>query len=108
MTRSITAAAAALALLAGCSTTGSGALTKGDAKAGCASLAGGTIAASAIGLPSGAATLESALLIAPSAIAVAERGPTPAATITPAAMQRFRSRVSTPCFCSSLMGHSSR
>ena len=85
MTRSITAAAAALALLAGCSTTGSGALTKGDAKAGCASLAGGTIAASAIGLPSGAATLESALLIAPSAIAVAERGPTPAATITPAA-----------------------
>lgn len=79
------AIAASALVLAGCATAPTGALNAGDAKAGCASLAGQTIAASAIGLPSGAATVDSAVLMPASALAVAERGPTPAATITPAA-----------------------
>ncbi|MFO1220803.1 MAG: tannase/feruloyl esterase family alpha/beta hydrolase [Burkholderiaceae bacterium] len=76
----------ALALLAGCSTPGTrGVLSTGDAKAGCATLAGTTIAASAIGVASGAATIDSASPMAASALAVAAQGPTPAGTITPAA-----------------------
>ena len=75
--------AATAAILAGCSTTG--ALVGADRKIGCASLAGTTVPAAQIGLPSGAATIDSAQLIAASALAVAERGATPAATITPAA-----------------------
>ena len=74
--------ALAAAALAGCANTG--ALTGADVKAGCAALAGQTIAASQIGLPSGVATIESATLMAAAPMAVAERGPTPAATITPA------------------------
>ena len=70
-------------LLAGCA--GTGTLTAGDAKAGCAAFAGAVVAATQIGLPSGAASIESAVLMAPGALVVAERGPTPAATITPAA-----------------------
>jgi feruloyl esterase len=58
----------------------------GDAAAGCATLSA-PIDASKIGLPSGSATIDAATLMAPSALAVAERGPTPAATITPAAPQ---------------------
>jgi len=82
MTRLWTVAAITLAL-GGCASTGT--LTGGDAKAGCAALAGTTIVGSKIGLPSGAAAIDSAVLTAPGALAVAERGPTPAATITPAA-----------------------
>jgi hypothetical protein len=83
MNRSVVWIAAASAMaLAGCSTTG--ALSGADPKTGCTSLAGTTIAPAQIGLPSGAATIASATLIAPSPLAVAERGPTPAATITPA------------------------
>jgi len=78
------ALAAGAAVLAGCSTTSPGVLTGGDAKAGCAALAGARIEPAQIGLPSGAATIGSATLMAPAALAVAERGPTPAATITPA------------------------
>ena len=55
-----------------------------DGKAGCATLSA-AIEASKIGLPTGGATIDSATLVPPSALAVAERGPTPAATITPAA-----------------------
>jgi hypothetical protein len=69
--------------LAACSTPG--ALTGGDARAGCAAFAGLRIEPTQIGLPSGDATVASAQLMAPSALTVAERGPTPAATITPAA-----------------------
>ena len=58
-------------------------LLSGDAKGGCAGLAG-PMAAAQIGLASGGASIDSATLVAPSALAVAERGPTPAATITPA------------------------
>jgi feruloyl esterase len=76
-------AAALSALLAGCSTPGL--LVGADAKSGCAALAGTTIAPALIGLPSGAATIDSAAWTAASPLAVAERGPTPAATITPAA-----------------------
>jgi len=83
MLRPTLAIAALAGMLAGCSTPGT--LTGADAKAGCASLAGTTVAPAQIGLPSGAATIDSATLIASSALAVAERGPTPAATITPAA-----------------------
>jgi Tannase and feruloyl esterase len=70
-------------VLAACA--GPGVLQPGaDNKAGCATL-GGAIEPARIGLPSGGATIDSVTLIAPSALAVAERGPTPAATITPAA-----------------------
>jgi feruloyl esterase len=73
---------AATGLLAACSNPGP--LRAGDAKAGCATLAA-AIDATRIGLPNGGTTVDSATLVAPSALAVAERGPTPAATITPAA-----------------------
>jgi len=69
------------ATLAACGT--SGALRGGDAAAGCASL-NAPIDSAKIGLPSGGATIDAAALVAPSALTVAERGPTPAATITPA------------------------
>jgi len=42
------------------------------------------VAPALIGVPSGAARVDSAVLVQPSALAVAERGATPAATITPA------------------------
>lgn len=76
---------AAAALLAACGTTsGPQSLSLGsDPAAACAALAA-PIAPSAIGLPSGAATIDSATLVPASALAVAERGPTPAARITPA------------------------
>jgi Tannase and feruloyl esterase len=60
-------------LLVGCAS--QGALTGGQAKAGCAALAGASI---------GAATVESAALVDAAALSVVERGPTPAATINPA------------------------
>jgi feruloyl esterase len=75
--------AALATALAGCTSTG--ALVGADPKAGCAALAGTTIAPAQIGLPSGAATIDSATLTSPSTLTVAERGPTPAAMITPAA-----------------------
>lgn len=55
-----------------------------DPAAGCAALAGSPIPASAIGLPSGNATIDSAVIQAPIEVAVAERAPSPAARITPA------------------------
>ena len=61
-----------------------GPLQSSDPKAACAALTV-PIAAAKIGLPSGGASIDSATLVAPSAMAVAERGPTPAALITPAA-----------------------
>lgn len=83
------AAAGALALAAGCATTSRGALTGADAAAGCASLAGATIAPQAIGLPSGVARIDSATWTAPQALSVNERVPFPSAGISPA----------TPAFC---------
>lgn len=74
--------AASAVLLTACSSRG--ALTGADLKAGCAALAGTTIAPAQIGLPSGAATIDTATWTAAAPMAVAERGPTPAATITPA------------------------
>lgn len=53
-----------------------GVLTRGEAKAGCASLAGASI---------GAATVESATLVDAVPLSINERAPTPAATINPAA-----------------------
>ena len=84
---SLIAVAAAAALLQGCATSPSAptpALARADTPAGCASLAGTTLPAATMGLPSGAATVDSATLMPAAAIAVAERGPTPAAVITPA------------------------
>jgi feruloyl esterase len=86
------ACAAALLALAGCAAP-AGALMGADAKVGCAKLVA-TIDAEKIGLPTRGARIESATLIAPGAFAVAERGPTPASTITPA----------TPEYCK-LLGH---
>ena len=71
--------------LGGCSNPGA-LRAGGDAAAGCATLVA-LIDATKIGLPSGGATIDSATLVAASALSVAERGPTPAATITPAAPQ---------------------
>ena len=69
-------ALATATLLVGCAS--QGVLTRGEAKAGCASLAGTAI---------GAATVESATLVEAAPLSVAERGPTPAATINPATPQ---------------------
>lgn len=54
----------------------------------CASLTAG-VAANEIGIPSGAATIDSATWVAATNLAVAERGPTPASRVSPA----------TPAFC---------
>jgi hypothetical protein len=80
------AAAATAALLSACGTTGpaSAPVSLGtDPAAACARLRT-TIPASAIGLPSGAASIDSTRLTQPVPLSVAERGPTPAARITPA------------------------
>lgn len=74
------AIAAAAALLSACSTPP---LLSSDVKAGCSSL-GAAIDKASIGLPTSGATIDSATLVAASALAVAERGPTPASLITPA------------------------
>jgi Tannase and feruloyl esterase len=76
-------AAGALLALVGCASR-PGTLMGADAKAGCATLVS-SIDAEKIGLPTRGARIESASLVAPSPMAVAERGPTPASTITPAA-----------------------
>ena len=55
----------------------------GDASAACTALGKVTIASSEFGVPSGAASIDSATLVAGSALAIAEKGPTPAARITP-------------------------
>ena len=75
--------AVALAVLSGCATQ-QGAFNTATPQAGCASLVGATVAPSLIGVPSGTATVESAVWKAAEPIKVAERGPTPAALITPA------------------------
>lgn len=85
-------AAAVATLLAGCGTPSASppASTSlgSDAGAACAALNAG-IPASAIGLPSGDARIDSATLMPAVALAVAPRGPSPAARITP----------ETPAFC---------
>jgi len=83
--------AACAALLAACSTkapTFTGIGLGPDPAAACTALTA-PIPASAIGLPSGAATIESAAIVPAAEVAVAERGPSPAARITPP----------TPAFC---------
>jgi hypothetical protein len=72
-----------VALLAACSS-GGVLRSGGDAAAGCSALAA-PIEAGKIGLSSSGATIDSATLMPASALAVAERGATPAGTITPAA-----------------------
>lgn len=79
------AAAALAALLGACSI--SGPLLGSDPKAACESLKGAIIEPALIvwpGQTSGAATVDSATFMPASPLAVAERGATPAATITPA------------------------
>jgi feruloyl esterase len=76
----------ALAVLASCATQ-PGALATPDPKAGCESLKGHEVGAALITWPgqrSGHALVTSATYHAPSELSVAERGPTPATTITPA------------------------
>lgn len=75
---------AAAALLAGCATPSGPGPAAPLAQDRCAALQGTRIEASAIGLPSGAATVDSATMVAASPLAVAERGATPAGMITPA------------------------
>ena len=86
---SAAASLAAAALLAGCASTdpasdGTAMLKLGaDPAARCTELVA-PVPASDISIPSGSARIESATLVAASPLAVAERGPTPAARITPA------------------------
>lgn len=77
------ASTAAVALLAGCATPGGTPIPPLKAD-NCTAMQGTRIAASAIGLPSGGATIDSATMVAASDLAVAERGATPAGMITPA------------------------
>ena len=87
----LAAAAAAALLLAGCASTPTGPLAIAlgtDPAAACAALTA-PVPATAIGLRSGAASIDSATWMAATPLAVAERGPTPAARISPA----------TPAFC---------
>ncbi len=95
--RSLTLAAALTALLAACTThaptsvptpasaspAAAGPLLGANPQAACADMAGKQFAVDRAGV----ATVDTASLMAPSALAVAERGPTPAATITPATPQ---------------------
>lgn len=89
MKNNILVAGAALALLAGCANFGGGAPVA-LAQDKCAALAGTRIEASQIGIPSGAAIIDSAVMVNASAMAVAERAPTPAARITPALPQHCK------------------
>ena len=80
-------ASAAAALLTSCASAPTGVLMGADTKAACESFKGHEVAAATIvwpGLTSGAAVVDSATFHAASALAVAERGPTPAAAVTPA------------------------
>lgn len=90
----LAAGAAVVAALAGCATPGPtpGPLLGAAPEAACAAMAGATVDAARIvepGLTSGAARVDTATWVAAAPLAVAERGPTPAATITPA----------TPAYC---------
>lgn len=80
MNKTTLLALATAAAASGCS---QAPLRPDNAAAGCAALTS-AIAANAIGLPTGGATITAAKLVAAAPLAVAERGPTPAATITPA------------------------
>lgn len=87
----LAAGAAVFALIAGCANVSpSPAMTAigGDPAKACAALTA-TVAASVIGLPSGAAGIDSASWITAIDLVIAERGPTPAARVSPA----------TPAFC---------
>lgn len=78
------AVVAVAAALAGCASP-AGLLVGAGAPAGCAALAGTAVEATMIGIASGTARVDSAVFTAAAALAVAERGPSPAAAITPAA-----------------------
>jgi hypothetical protein len=74
-----------------CAPTASAQLSIGaDAKVACEVLAKFTLSPQSMDLPSGPASVDSATLIEATARAVAERGPTPAARITPATPQHCR------------------
>jgi feruloyl esterase len=75
---------ALLALLAGCGTVPATPTAGSLAAAKCTALSGRSIPSSAVGIPSGNAIVDSAEWLPASALAVAERAPTPAAMITPA------------------------
>lgn len=83
-----------LALLAGCAALPpAGPLLGSDARGACEALKGAVVEPSRIvwpGQTSGAATVDTATLVPASAMAVAERGATPAATITPALPEHCR------------------
>ncbi|MBI5719006.1 MAG: tannase/feruloyl esterase family alpha/beta hydrolase [Burkholderiales bacterium] len=83
----LTATVTVAALLASCASTPRGALAGADPKAGCEGFKGLEIGAAQIVWPgqrSGSAMVTSATFHAASELVVAERAPTPAATITPA------------------------
>ena len=85
MIRTIPCAFGAAAVLAGCALPGPSSVTTAlgaDPASACAALTA-PVPASSIGIASGAASIDSASWIAEAFIAVAERGPTPAARVTP-------------------------
>lgn len=83
-------AALAAALLAGCSTPPSVAPLAAKPVETCAALAGTTVHPSFIGLPSGPATIDSAVMVVASGMALNDRSPTPAGSIVPAMPQRCK------------------
>ena len=86
----LVATGGALALLAGCAFAPARTPLAANPQAACSALAGTTVPASAIGIPSGYALLNSAVLLPASPLAVGERGATPAGTITPALPERCK------------------
>jgi len=100
--KNITVAAALLGLLAGCANLPR--LTQAPASAGaplqlalgadpvatCAALVGSTIPPSAIGIPSGAATVMAAVIVEASPLGVADRAQSPAAAVHPALPRRCK------------------
>ena len=88
--RAVLVLAGAAARLAGCATPRGAATTAALPADRCTGLAGQRIEASQIGIPSGAAIVDSAAMVAASPLAVAERGATPAGTITPALPQHCK------------------
>ncbi|MDB5750302.1 MAG: Tannase and feruloyl esterase [Ramlibacter sp.] len=78
-----------LTLLAGCATRAA-VTTAALAPAQCTGLTGQRIDASRVGIPSGAAIIDSAVMVAASAATINERAPTPAGKIEPALPQHCK------------------
>lgn len=89
MTRTLVLAGGLVVLLAGCANVGGGSRAA-LAQDRCAGLAGQRIEANQIGIASGAAIIDSAVLVEASPVGFNERSPTPAGKVTPALPQHCK------------------